>query len=214
MKKFWLLALWIILVAWTLAGCNNKENNTSDFIIEDITWENDAVINYNDTLVDLASNCIISEEAIWELYDDVSSSIEDIQTAIKNTNKECSDAAEKIEKLGDWEWDSSLKDWVLAILKKEIAYYTKFSELLPYLEKEDLTEEEKWILDEIYTEVETLDDELNEANENLVVLQENFAKNHWYELEAKDEDTTDEVLDEENSLDEEDTLDGEDTYEE
>ena len=29
------------------------------------------------------------------------------------------------------------------IIDKEIAYYSKFSEILPYLEKEELTEDEK-----------------------------------------------------------------------
>ena len=68
MKKIRLLALlWVILIAGSLAGCggDKESNNTWDFIIEDITWENDAVINYNDTLVDLASECIISEDNIF-----------------------------------------------------------------------------------------------------------------------------------------------------
>ena len=78
MKKFWLLALWAILIIWTLAGCDKGKTDTDnswDFIIEDISWENEAVINYNDTLVDLASKCIIAEDAIWELYDYTSASI-------------------------------------------------------------------------------------------------------------------------------------------
>ena len=98
MKKIRLLTLlWVTLLAWTLAGCfgGNKEtnndttSNTWDFIIEDITWENDAVINYNDSLVDLASQCVISENIIWDTYDEETSTTEDILAAINNTITEC-----------------------------------------------------------------------------------------------------------------------------
>lgn len=197
MKKIRLLSLlWIVLFASTLAGCwNNKEvdsnntwNNTWDLVIEDITWESDAVINYNDTLVDLASQCIISENNIWNTYDN-ESPIEDVQAAINNTITECSNAKENVNKLWDWEWDSSLREWVIAIIDKEIAYYSKFNEILPYLEKEELTEDEKWIYDTIFAEIQTLDSELTQANENLIAVQEQFATSHWFELETEEEVT-------------------------
>lgn len=191
MKKIRLLSLlWIVLFASTLAGCWNKEtisddtwNSTWDLIIEDNTWESEAVINYNDTLVELASQCIISENNIWNTYDS-ESPIEDVQAAINNTVNECSSAKENVNKLWDWEWDSSLREWVIAIIDKEIAYYSKFSEILPYLEKEELTEDEKWIYDTIFAEIQTLDGELSQANDNLINVQEEFALNHWFELET------------------------------
>ena len=204
MKKIRLLSLlWIILFAGTLAGCwGNKEVNSNDtwndewnLIIEDTTSETDAVINYNDTLVDLASQCIISENNIWNTYDS-ESPIEDVQTAINNTVNECSSAKENVNKLWDWEWDSSLREWVIAIIDKEIAYYSKFSEILPYLEKEELTEDEKWIYDTIFAEIQTLDSELTQANENLITVQEQFATSHWFELETE-ENTTEESITEE-----------------
>ena len=196
MKNFRLLTLlWIVLFAWTLAGCwSNKEvnndntNNTWDFIIEDITWENDAVINYNDSLVDFASQCVISEDIIRNTYDEETSTTEDVQAAINNTITECTNAKENINKLWEWENDSSLKDWVIAIIDKEIEYYSKFNELLPYLEKEELTEDEKWIYDSIFAEVQSLDEELSQANENLITIQEEFAKNHGFELESEEAD--------------------------
>jgi hypothetical protein len=196
MKKIRLLALlWVILVAGSLAGCggDKESNNTWDFIIEDITWENDAVINYNDTLVDLASECIISEDNIWNTYDNENSTAEDVIKAIDNTISQCSNAWNKIDDLWDWEWDSSLKDWVLDIIEKEINYYSKFKELLPYLEKEELTEEEKTEYDAIYSEIETLDKELSEANENLMTIQEKFASDYGFELEVVEEETSEEV---------------------
>lgn len=193
MKKFWLLALWVILIAWTLAGCwGNKEtnndtntnNNTWDFI--EIPSENDAVINYNDNLVDIASKCVISEDNIWSTYDNEDSTIEDVQAAIKETITECTNAWEKINKLWGWEWDSSLKDWVIAIIEKEIAYYSKFSEILPYLEKEDLTESENETYESLFAELQTLDEELSQANDNLITIQESFARDHWFELEDEE----------------------------
>ena len=185
MKKIRLLALlWVILIAGSLAGCggDKESNNTWDFIIEDITWENDAVIN-------------------WNTYDNENSTAEDVIKAIDNTISQCSNAWNKIDDLWDWEWDSSLKDWVLDIIEKEINYYSKFKELLPYLEKEELTEEEKAEYDAIYSEIETLDKELSEANENLMTIQEKFASDYGFELEvyeqaAKDrqaEETSEEV---------------------
>lgn len=190
MKKFRLLALlWVVLIAWSLAGCWSDKANTWDLIIEDVTWENDAVINYNDTLVDLASQCIVSEDGIWNTYDNEDSTTEDIIKAINTTISQCTNAWEQISDLWDWEWDSSLKDWVLDIIEKEINYYSKFSELLPYLEKEELTEEEKSSYDAIYSEIEILDKELSDANENLMTVQEKFASNHGFELEVIDEET-------------------------
>ena len=193
MKKFWLLALWIIFIAWTLAWCwgnketnNDTSNNTWDIIIEDISSENDAVINYNDNLVDLASECVISEDNIWSTYDNEASTIEDVQAAIKETITKCTNAWENINKLWGWEWDSSLKDWVIAIIEKEIAYYSKFSEILPYLEKEDLTESENETYESLFAELQTLDEELSQANDNLITIQESFAKDHWFELEDEE----------------------------
>lgn len=193
MKKIRLLSLlWIILFSATLAGCwgnkevnsNNTWNDSWDVVIEDTTWENDAVINYNDALVDLASQCIISENNIWNSYDN-ESPIEDVQAAINNTVTECSNAKENVNKLWDWDWDSSLREGVIAIIDKEIAYYSKFNEILPYLEKEELTEDEKWIYDTIFAEIQTLDEELTQANNNLIAVQEQFALNHWFELESE-----------------------------
>ena len=177
MKNFKLLTLlWVAFIAGTLAGCWNKDNE-GDFIIEDITSENEAVINYNDNLVDLASKCLASEDTIWTTYNDANSTTDDIISAINNTISECSNTSDEINKLWDWEGDNSLKSWILDIIEKEINYYTKFSELLPYLEKEDLSDEEKADYDVIYAEVETLDKELSDANDNLLVVQEQFAKN-------------------------------------
>ena len=182
MKKFRLLTLlWIALVAGALAGC--WSDNKDDFIIEDITWENEAVINYNDNLVDIASQCLVSEDAIWNTYDNVDSTTEDIMNAINNTVSECGNASDEISKLWDREGDSSLKDGVLSIIEKEIAYYSKFSELLPYLEKSDLSDEELASYNSIYAEVEALDGELSKANDDLLVIQEEFAEKYWFELE-------------------------------
>lgn len=190
--KFWSL-LWVIVIFSTLAGCWNKndvenvdENGNWDFVIEDISTENSAAIDYNDNLVDLASACIMSEESIWDTYSDESASVETVTLAINKTVDECSSAMDAIEELGDFEWDSSLKDWVLNIIGKDIAYYSKFNEILPYIAKEQLTEEENTAYEGLLAEIDVLDRELTEANANLITVQEQFAKNHGYELESAD----------------------------
>lgn len=190
--KFWSL-LWVIVIFGTLAGCWNKndvenvnENENWDFVIEDISTENNAAIDYNDNLVDLASACIMSEESIWDTYSDESASVETVTLAINKTVDECSSAMDAIEELGDFEWDSSLKDWVLNIIGKDIAYYSKFNEILPYIAKEQLTEEENTAYEGLLAEIDALDRELTEANANLITIQEQFAKNHGYELESAD----------------------------
>lgn len=190
--RFWSL-LWVIVIFGTLAGCWNKndvenvnENENWDFVIEDISTENNAAIDYNDNLVDLASACIMSEESIWDTYSDESASVETVTLAINKTVDECSSAMDAIEELGDFEWDSSLKDWVLNIIGKDIAYYSKFNEILPYIAKEQLTEEENTAYEGLLAEIDVLDRELTEANANLITIQEQFAKNHGYELESAD----------------------------
>lgn len=201
MKKIrFFTLLWVILLSGTLTGCLNnssnesKQNQTWDIIIEDITEETDAVVNYNDTLVDLAFNCIMSEDNVWNVYDDETTEVEDMQNAINKTIDECTKAWKDINQLGDREWDSSLKDWVIQIIEKEIEYYTKFSEMLPYLQKDELTDEESKAYNTLFSEVETLDNELSQANENLISIQEEFAKNHWFELEW--EENTGDVVEE------------------
>ena len=185
-KNRFLALLWFIVITWTLAGC---WSNNWDFIIEDTSSQTDAVIKYNDSLVDTASACIASENIIRDTYDNENSSIDDIKTAINNTIKECTSAKKNINSIWDWEWDSSLKDWILNIIEKYITYYTKFSEVLPYLEQEEITEEQNGKYESLLAEIESLDNELNEANNTLVVIQEQFANNHWFELESNEEDT-------------------------
>lgn len=206
-KNRFLALLWFIVITWTLAGC---WSNNWDFIIEDTSSQTDAVIKYNDSLVDTASACIASENIIRDTYDNENSSIDDIKTAINNTIKECTSAKKNINSIWDWEWDSSLKDWILNIIEKYITYYTKFSEVLPYLEQEEITEEQNGKYESLLAEIESLDNELNEANNTLVVIQEQFANNHWFELESDEEDTSNEEIETYNEEDTE-TYDEEET---
>ena len=141
MKNFKMLFLVsIILISWTLIGCspNNTENN-NNIIIEDISTNTNNVIDYNDSLVDLANTCLNSEENIWTAYNDENINITNVQNAINNTLEECTSSINKIESLWNWEWDNSLKDWIIDIIKKHITYYSKFNELLPYIEKREVS---------------------------------------------------------------------------
>jgi hypothetical protein len=57
---------------------------------------------------------------------------------------------------------------------------------LPYLEKEELNEDENAAYEQIFAEVQVIDEELAEANENLILIQEQFAKDHGFELETEE----------------------------
>lgn len=191
MKNLKLLTLlWVVLITWTLAWCWNNNANTDtdnswDLIIEDVTGVHDAVINYNDSLVEIASQCIMSEDAILADYENGS---DGIQTAINNTISECQNSINQINALWDWEGDSSLKDWIINILELDISYFTKFSGLLPYLTSDELTEEEADKYNALVEEINALDQEMEAANKNLVEIQSQFAQNHWYQLEEPTED--------------------------
>ena len=187
MKKIRLLTLlWVVVLAWTLTWCwgnkntNTETNNQWDLIIEDVTPQYDAVIGYNDTLVEIASQCIISENDIPTDYED---GIENVKAAINNTLTQCQSSIDQISALGDWEGDSSLKDWIIKILELDISYFTKFSELLPYLTSEELPEADAEKYNTLVEEINALDQEMEAANNELISIQETFAANHGYELQ-------------------------------
>lgn len=193
MKKLRLIALLgILLVSTTLVGCDkDKETNTWDIIIEDITASNE-VINYNDSLVDITSQCIISESAVWDAWEAYEAwETSEINAALSNSLYVCRNAMDEINKLGGWEGDDSLKDWVLKVIEKDIAYFEKFSELLPFLEDAnaewELPDELAASYEAVVADLEALDAELEEANSELVQIQEAFATNHGYELQPEDE---------------------------
>ena len=189
MKKFRLLTLlWVVLVAWILAWCNNKNANNEnqwDLIIEDVTWNYDAVINYNDTLVEIASQCAISDDVALTDYENWA---ENIKTAINDAVSQCQNSINQINELWDWEWDSSLKDWIIKILELDITYFSKFNELLPYLASDELPEEDANRYNELVNEISALDQEMEQVNNELIDIQAQFASNHWYELQPTEDE--------------------------
>ena len=89
-----------------------------------------------------------------------------------------------VEALWDWEWDSSLKDGVIALLQKGIEYYKKLWETVSYLENQEwLTEEEAAAYEAIEEEFTVIGQEYEAANTNLITIQSQFAANHGFELE-------------------------------
>ena len=177
MKKFWLLTLlWIVLITSSLAGCENK--NTSP--------QYDEVIDYNDTIVDLALNCLKTEENIKKAYDE-NLSTEKIESTINSTITKCKSAINNIKKIWNWEWDSSLKDWIIDVLQKNLEYYSKLIETLPYIEKKELTEQENEAYKSIISEINNINSEISKANDQLVIIQVEFANKHWYQLDKEEE---------------------------
>lgn len=185
MKKIWLLSV-IAVLFWSLAltGCINTDNKANDnnIVIEDVA-SNEEVIAYNDNLVDLATECFMSEDNVWTLYDDEESTIADIQSAIDSTLAVCNNAIESVKNLGDRKWDSSLKDGIITILGTDVAYFTNLKEEIPYLEIEELTEEQNAAYEAIVAKRVELSDAMDVASENLITIQAEFAKTHGYDLE-------------------------------
>ena len=191
MKKIRLLTLlWVVVLAWTLAWCwgnkntNTETNNQWDLIIEDTTAAYDAVIDYNDSLVEIASQCIISENEIPTDYED---GLDNIKAAINNVLAQCQSSIDQINALWDWEGDSSLREWIVKILELDISYFWKFNELLPYLTSDELSEEDANRYETLVEEINALDQEMEAANNELVEIQTQFAQNHWYQLEEPTE---------------------------
>ena len=185
MKKIRLLTLlWVVVLAWTLVWCGNKNTNVVadnpwDVVIEDTTAQYNAVIDYNDSLLEIAFQCIAAENNIptsteW---------LESVKAAIDETIIQCQNSIDQINALGDWEGDSSLKDWTINVLEFEIARISKFNELLPYLSSEELPEADAEKYNTLVEEIETLDQEAEAANNELISIQEAFAANHGYELQ-------------------------------
>ena len=163
---------------------SNTENNTTSNT-ENSVWMINDVVDYNNTLKDLAIKCTSTENTIIESYNK-NASDGNTQKAINNAIKDCENVKNKINKLWDRKWDSSLKDWVIAVVEKEIEYFNTFNKLLPYLDKEWLNEKEKTAYDSLFSEAESIDQELNTSIENLTNIQEEFAQSYWFKLTSED----------------------------
>jgi len=188
MKHSKLLTLSLIaLTTVTLAGCFGKNTDNNENI------SNITAIEYNDQLVDLTSECLSSEEWIRNAYNDENASVEDIQLEINNSLNKCQSIRDQVNSLWSWEWDESLKNWVITIIENDIAYYQKFSQLVPYLRSEAPTDEEIEESTSILNELEALDENLENANNDLALIQDQFAKNHGFELEDQDQMINEEI---------------------
>lgn len=191
MKKYRLIALLcLIFASCNLIGCDfNKNSNDWELIIEEINT--DEVIDYNDNLVDLTSICFESEYGIDNIYS--SGSSEDLQWVIDTILAECNKSLTALKKVPAREWDTSLRDAVLPIIELEIAYYEKFQDLVPFqdLDNNSFTEDQFNSYEAIQDELDAIDEDIAAANEKLIKVQEEFAKNHWYELEGLDNETID-----------------------
>ena len=184
MKNFKIITLSLtILSVCVLSGCFSKKTDNNDFIIEDITDKYEAVSNYNDTLRELTSECINSQNEIMNLYTDENQSINNIQEAIDDSLDRCQNILSEINTLGDREWDSSLKEWIITVIDIYMEYYTKFSDFIPYSKIDNPAPEEAETLERIINELNAIEDKLWEANDKLAQIQENFANEHWYTLE-------------------------------
>ena len=74
---------------------------------------------------------------------------------------------------------------MITLLQKDIEYYEKLGETVPYLTipEDELTEEQAELYSDIISEIDVINQELEIANANLVAIQDQFAVDHGYELE-------------------------------
>lgn len=183
MKNLKILTLsGIILLAGFLSGCwnNSKVNGVNN--TENTNSENDKVIDYNDSIVKIASKCHESAMSTRDSYNN-KDEITQTETSAKNTISECEDSINQINILWDREWDSSLKDWMVSLLNLYVTYFTKFNEMLTYLENENHPKEDIESYEIIVKEIKDMDSEIESENNSFINTQKLFANNHWFELE-------------------------------
>lgn len=190
MRNFVVWLLCVVCLSWVIVWCSSKETKNTDkwdFVIEEINT--DQVLSYNDSIRNFSIKCIDAEESMWNVYNGYDWwSIDDVKLAIDNTISECKDAMFKINDLWAWEWDSSLKNWVISLIQKMLEKYEKLYETLPFLPllNEWLVEEDVVIYEWIKAELNSLDWEIIELNDKLSEIQYSFAEAHWYELEQNE----------------------------
>ena len=174
----------ITLTLCALSGCGSKNtNNNTDFIIEDLTPKYDKITQYNDTIRELTTNCINSQNDFWNIYTQEWQSINNVQSVIDNNLEICQNALNQIQTMGDREGDNSFNEWASELIKNHIDYYKKFSEYLPYSRIENPTTKETQKIESIVNELSNIEDRISESSDNLRNTQEEFATNHGYILQ-------------------------------
>jgi len=179
------------LVTWTLAWCSDDTNNKTDNqngTIENVTIENstnnlDTVINYNNTLVDITKDCIETAYTTrWILSSE--STIQEMEDSTNKAIEDCTNSINSINNLWERENDSSLKDGALNLLNKYVTWFTKFKEVIPYINGEVSTDNEDWNFDNIMKEISEIGDEINTSNFELSTIQDRFAEAYGFPLET------------------------------
>lgn len=187
MKKIRLFSLLgIAVLAASLAGCKEPTQPVDNSDIEIIPIDNSDVIAYNDTLVDIASQCYSAEEAIWTAYDEWTA--EDLKAAVNDTVSACENVISQLNSLEAREDDNSLRDAIIPVIEKEIEYCNTFSELADFqwADLDNLSEEEAAKYEEIGSRMDSIMEEIATVNDNLLSVQETFAAAHGYELQPEE----------------------------
>lgn len=169
MKKsllIWLLLLW----SFALIGC---------YKIADEKVVLNSVYDYNDILTSYFDECFNTQDYIWNLYNDIQSSSEDVVKAIDQSVEICNKAQYKINTLWDWEWDASLKDITLEYLEMYVEYYTLFKEWVPYSDTVTVHFDERTDSWKLYKQVTEFYEEVSEFWDKVSKVQNNFLKKYW-----------------------------------
>lgn len=160
--------------------------NWSDYINQTesaLMSEEDRVMNYNDKLVSLVSECANANQVLYQQFNADWASIEDITKALQNNIIICQNSIDRTIEIWDYEGDSSLKDVVVELLNMEIDYLDKFSKTTDYRDSDNITDENKEAYNSVITELNDAENSLNQKFEEIQNVQEIFAEKYWFVLE-------------------------------
>ena len=163
-KSLWLLSLlWILILSW----CGSSSN----------------VVEYNDSFVELVKECTDGNQTLFQTYNANSATLDSIAQSLQDNITICQNAQVKASQMWDYEKDSSLKEAVINLLTMEVNYLQKFSETSRYRNIDNLTDEDKIAYNWIVTELNEVQNHLNQQFTNLQDVQEAFAAKHGLNLE-------------------------------
>ena len=152
---------------------NNKVNNS-----------NLDVVDYNDTLIDIISECDDAMEDFSVVFDDEDPSSDEISKAIKNAVNICENAKDKAAKVWDFDGDSTLKDAIIMTMDANINFLRLFETSKPYWDDDNISEDDKEY-QKLLEQLEKKSYIIEKSMEYLWEIQEIFAEKHWMELDSK-----------------------------
>lgn len=156
---------------------NNRRNNS-----------NLDVIDYNDLLVEIYTECDEAMEDFNVVFDDENPSVDSISKSLENTINACKSAKDKATKVWDFDGDSSLKDAVISTLDANISFLNLYRTSKPYWDNDNISEDDE-NYQKLIADLEKKSYIIDKSLEYLWEIQGTFAEKHWFELDDQEDDT-------------------------